>query len=205
MGWWSECIVPVITEKACNTKEIKPYRARLCSTLGGDVLEIGFGSGHNVQYLPPGVHGLWAVEPSERARRYAERRIGQSSIPVKFAGLDGQSLDLPDNRFDHAVSAFTLCTIPDPGAALREVLRVLKPGGQFHFVEHGRSPDPKVSRFQRRWDPVQRRLFAGCHVSRPIADLVEEAGLRIEELKHAQLQGPKAFGYIYEGVALVPN
>src|ERR1700730_16013995 len=135
MGWWSEHVVPVITDKACNTKEIKPYRKRLCAALGGDVLEIGSGSGHNVQYLPPGVHELWAVEPSERARRYAAERIGRSSIPVKYAGLDGQCLDLPDDRVDHAVSTFTLCTIRDPVAALREVRRVLKPGGQFHFVE----------------------------------------------------------------------
>lgn len=101
-------------------------------------------------YLPSKVHGLWAVEPSKRARRYAERRIAAASIPVTQAGLDGQSLDLPDNRFDHALSTFTLCTIPDPVAALREVRWVLKPGGQFHFMEHGRSPDPKVARFQQR-------------------------------------------------------
>jgi len=202
MGWWSEHAVPVITEKACNTEEIRPYRQRLCAPLAGDVLEIGFGSGHNIAYLPPEVHGLWAVEPSRRARRFAERRIAAASLPVTPAGVDGQSLDLPDDRFDHALSTFTLCTIPDPAAALREVRRVLKPGGRFHFVEHGRSPDSKVARFQQRWDPIQRRLFAGCHVSRAIADLVEEAGLRIEELNNSQLKGPKGFGYIYEGVAV---
>jgi ubiquinone/menaquinone biosynthesis C-methylase UbiE len=202
MGLWSERVVPLITENACNTAEMKPYRQRLCANLEGDVLEIGFGSGHNLEYLPAQVHGLWAVEPSERSRRYAESRVAASSIPVTQAGLDGQSLQLPDDRFDNALSTFTLCTIPDPVAALREVRRVLKPGGHFHFVEHGRSPDAKVARFQQRWDPVQRRLFAGCHVSRAIPDLLEQAGFTITELTNSQLKGPKSFGYIYEGIAV---
>ena len=205
MGWWAERVVPWITEKACNTKEIEPYRRRLCAELDGEVLEIGFGSGHNLAFLPEGVESLAAVEPSERARRFAAPRIAKSSVPVTYAGLDGQSLDLPDDRFDHAVSTFTLCTIPDAGAALREVRRVLKPGGRFHFVEHGRSPDAKTARFQERWDPVQKRLFGGCHVSRPIASLVEDAGFTIERLDNSELKGPKGFGYIYEGVAVSPD
>jgi len=205
MSWWSERVVPMITEKACNTKETRPYRARECAGLDGDVVEIGFGTGHNLAYLPPAVRSLSAVEPSQRARRYAEPRIAASRIPVEWAGLDGQRLDLPDDRFDHAVSTFTLCTIPDAVAALRELRRVLKPGGHLHFVEHGLSPDPKVAKRQHQWDPIQRRLFAGCHVSRPIDRLVEAAGFRIEHLDNSQMNGPKLFGYIYEGVAVSPD
>lgn len=202
MSWWSERFVPMITEHACNTKEMRPYRERLCAGLEGDVLEIGFGSGHNLAYLPAAVRGLWAVEPSARARRYAEERISRSSISVEYAGLDGQSLDLPDDLFDHAVSTFTLCTIPDAIAAIGEIRRVLKPAGRFHFVEHGRSPDPKTAQRQQRWDPIQKRLFAGCHVSRPIDAIIEEGGLRIERVENSQLKGPKVFGYVYEGVAV---
>ena len=205
MGWWSERVVPMITEHACNTKEMRPYRERQCAGLEGDVLEIGFGSGHNLAYLPADVRGVWAVEPSVRARRYAEERVAGSPIPVTYAGLDGQSLDLPDARFDHAVSTFTLCTIPDPVAAVAEVRRVLKPGGQLHFVEHGRSPDPRTARRQQQWDPIQQRLFAGCHVSRPIDELVERAGMRLERLENSHLKGPKVFGYVYEGVAVAPG
>ena len=205
MGWWEARVVPFITEHACNTKEIGPYRERLCADLEGDVLEIGFGSGHNVSRLPTAVKRLSAVEPSAKARRYAAPRIAASSVPVEYAGLDGQHLELDDDRFDHAVSAFTMCTIPDVLAALREVRRVLKPGGELHFVEHGRSPDPKVARFQERWDPVQMRLFGGCHVSRPISHLVEQAGFEIKRLENSQLKGPKGFGYIYEGVASSPD
>ena len=205
MGWWSERVVPMITEKACNTADVHPYRKRECADLEGDVIEIGFGTGHNLAFLPPTVRSLSAVEPSLRARRYAAHRIAASRIPVEWAGLDGQRLELPDDRFDHAVSTFTLCTIPDAGAALRELRRVLKPGGRLHFVEHGLSPDPKVAKRQHQWDPVQRRLFAGCHVSRPIDRLGEGAGFRIEHLDNSQMTSSKVFGYVYEGVAVSPD
>jgi SAM-dependent methyltransferase len=195
-------VVPVITEHACNTKELQAYRARQCAPLEGDVLEIGFGSGHNLQYLPTAVKALWAVEPSARSWRYARPRIAASAVPVREAGLDGQSLDLPDDRFDHAVSTMTLCTIPDAVAALREVRRVLKPGGKLHFVEHGRSHDERTAQWQDRWDPVQQRLFAGCHVNRAIPVIVEEAGFRIEHFDESHLRGPKVMGQIYEGTAL---
>lgn len=204
MGWWAERVVPRITEKACNTKETRPLRARQCATLDGDVVEIGFGTGHNIAYLPPTVRGLWGVEPSPLARRYAQPRIDASSVPVTLAGLDGQSLDLPDDRFDHALSTCTLCTIPDAVAALRELRRVLRPGGRLHFVEHGRSPVAKVARMQDRFDPIQGRLFGGCHLNRPIDELITSAGFEIEHLDHPTLKGPKIFGYLYEGVAVVP-
>jgi SAM-dependent methyltransferase len=202
MGWWSDNVVPVITEHACNVAELKRYRARQCAALDGDVLEIGFGSGHNLAYLPPAVKELWAVEPSARSWRYARPRIAASAVPVHEAGLDGQVLELPDGRFDHAVSTMTLCTIPDALVALREVRRVLRPGGVFHFVEHGRSRDMGVARWQDRWDPVQQRLFAGCHVNRAIPALIEEAGFRIERLDESDMRGPKVMGHIYEGAAV---
>ncbi len=202
MGWWSENVVPVVTEHACNMKEMRRYRERQCAPLEGDVLEIGFGSGHNLRYLPAAVKEVWAVEPSSRSWRYARPRIAASPVPVHEAGLDGQSLELPDDRFDHAVSTMTLCTIPDAVAALREVRRVLKPGGVLHFVEHGRSPDARTARWQDRWDPVQQRLFAGCHVNRAIPSLIEEAGFRIQRLDESDMQGPKVLGHLYEGTAV---
>ena len=147
---------------------------------------------------------MWAVEPSEVGRRLAHARLDASRVPVEFAGLDGQRLDLPDGRFDAALSSFTLCTIPDAAAALREVARVLKSGGTLHFIEHGLSPHRRVARWQRRLNPIQQRLFAGCHVDRPIATMIENAGFVIERLQNSYLGRPKAAGYLYEGVATRP-
>jgi ubiquinone/menaquinone biosynthesis C-methylase UbiE len=205
MGWWAERVVPRIVNAACNAPDVRARRPRLCEGLRGDVVEIGFGSGLNLPHLPESVTGLWAVEPSELGRRIARERIDGCPVPVEFAGLDGQRLDLPDGRFDAAVSSFTLCTIPDARAALREVARVLKPGAEFHFIEHGRSPDANVLRWQKLLNPVQRRLFAGCHVDRPIATLIEGAGFVIERLANTYLGWPKAAGYLYEGVARAPS
>lgn len=206
MGWWAERVVPRITNAACDVNEIRAIRPRVCAGLHGDVVEIGFGSGLNVQHLPDEVSGLWAVEPSELGRKLANARVAASRVPIEFAGLDGQRLDLPENRFDAALSSFTLCTIPDAVAALRELVRVLKPGGAFHFIEHGRSPDPKVARWQNRFNPLQRRLFAGCHLNRSIAALIEQAGFSMERLETYDGMGrPKMFGYLYEGVARAPN
>ena len=206
MGWWAEHVVPPITNAACNAPNIRPIRERVCSDLRGDVVEIGFGSGLNLPHLPAAVSGLWAVDPSALGRTLAAERLAASSVPVAFAGLDGQHIELPNTRFDAALSSFTLCTIADAVAALRELRRVLKPGGTFHFVEHGRSPDPKVARWQDRLNPLQGRLFAGCHLNRRIGDLIAEAGFAIERLAtYDGLGRPRAFGYLYEGVARAPK
>jgi len=126
-------------------------------------------------------------------------------VPIHTAGLDGRRLDLPDERFDSALSTFTLCTIPDVDAALREVLRVLKPGGAFCFVEHGRSPEPNVARWQRRIEPVNRRVAGGCHLTRPIDELIVHAGFEIEALdNYYAKRDPKPVGYFYEGWARRP-
>lgn len=126
--------------------------------------------------------------------------LAETAVPVERAGLDGQRLSFDDASFDSALSTWTLCTIPDPVAALRELRRVLRPGGRLFFVEHGAAPDVGVLCWQRRWDPVQRRVFAGCHVSRPIEELLAEAGLPGEDVRRYYGDGePRLFGSLYEG------
>lgn len=205
MGLWREQVVPRIANKALDNADIAKIRARVCGGLHGDVLEIGFGSGLNVPHYPASVTGVWAVDPSAVARRLGRERIASSSVPIHTAGLDGQRLDLPDERFDSALSTFTLCTIPDVDVALREVLRVLKPGGRFCFVEHGGSPDETVARWQRRIEPVNRRVAGGCHLTRSIDTLIVDAGFEIEALDpYYAKQAPKPFSYFYEGFARRP-
>ncbi len=147
-------------------------RDRVCARLSGAVVEVGFGSGLNVPHYPAGVTAIAAIEPSDVAWRLAAERVASSAVPVRRAGFDGQALPFEDDTFDSALSTWTLCTIPDVGAALAELRRVLRPDGTLHFVEHGLAPDDSVLRWQRRLEPVQKRLAGGCHLTRvdPRAD-----------------------------------
>lgn len=200
MGAWSEQVVPRVTRRALGAQRHHDIRARVCAGLTGEVVEVGFGSGLNVRHYPAAVSRVTAVEPSDVAWRLSEAERLGSAVPVERAGLDGQRLPFEDASFDSALSTWTLCTIPDPVAALRELRRVLRPGGRLFFVEHGAAPDASVLRWQRRWDPVQRRLFAGCHVSRPVQDLLAEAGLPGEAVRRYYGDGePRLFGSLYEG------
>ena len=141
MGFYGDRILPRIVDVACNTRVSRPQRERVCKNLAGDIVEIGFGSGHNVPYYPSAVTRVAAIEPADRAWELAAKRLRESSIPVQRAGLDGQVLPFSDHSFDAALSTWTMCTIPDLPAALAELRRVLKPGGALHFVEHGLAPD----------------------------------------------------------------
>ncbi|MGZ4561809.1 MAG: class I SAM-dependent methyltransferase, partial [Mycobacteriaceae bacterium] len=172
MGFYGDRVLPRIIDVACGTKLTEPLRRRVCADLEGKVVEIGFGSGLNVPFYPEAVTRVAAVEPSDVGWKLAAKRLAATSTPVQRSGLDGQSLPFADGSFDAAVSTWTLCTIPDVGAALREVRRVLKPGGTLHFVEHGLAPDEGVRRWQRRLEPVQKRVFGGCHLTRPVVDLL---------------------------------
>lgn len=184
MGFYSDQALPRIINVVCAAKTARPLRRRVCDGLTGEVVEIGFGTGHNVPFYPPGVTGVAAVEPSDVAWRLAAGRVRASRVPVRRAGLDGQSLPFEDDSFDSALSTWTLCTIPDAGAALRELRRVLKSGGTLHFLDHGLAPegDWGVRRWQRRLEPLQKRLFGGCHLTRSPVDLLRAAGFTITEL-----------------------
>jgi ubiquinone/menaquinone biosynthesis C-methylase UbiE len=201
MAMWRDHVVPRIVDKACARPEFAGPRRQALAGLRGEVVEIGFGSGHNLAHYPPGVDRVVAVEPSMVARRLAERRVAASPITVEYVELDRQAIDLPENSADAAVSTFTLCTIPDVTRALGELARVLRPGGRMHFLEHGLSPDPKVAAWQHRLTPLQKRLVGGCHFDRPIAELITSAGFRLIELENSYLPGPKTPSYIYRGVA----
>ena len=203
MGIYGDQVLPRLQDKVMNRKGTRDVRNRVCAGLTGDVVEVGFGTGLNVRHYPPEVTRVFAVEPSRVCMQLAEVRIARSDVSVTLAGLTGEHLDLPSEEFDAVLSTWTLCTIPDLTAALQELRRVLKPGGAFHFVEHGHAPDTKTARWQQRLEPLHKRLAGGCHLTRRIPEYIENAGFRIEHLDTYYFDGePKPFGYTFEGRAV---
>jgi SAM-dependent methyltransferase len=202
MGWYGDKALPHIINVACGMKVTHPLRRRVCDGLTGAVVEVGFGSGHNVPFYPATVTRVAAIEPADLAWELARDRVQHATVPIERAGLDGESLPFPDDSFDCALSTYTLCTIPDVTHALTELRRVLKPGGQLHFLEHGLAPDEKVRQWQHRFDPLQQRVFGGCHLDRPIVDLIGEAGFVLDDVdRFYEKSAPKMFGADSLGVA----
>jgi len=193
MGVYGDQVLPRIINTACGMKSANPLRERVCSGLKGEVVEIGFGSGLNVPFYPAAVDRVAAVEPADLGWKLAAKRVAASPVTIERAGLDGQQLPFDDATFDAAISTWTMCTIPDVAAALAEVRRVLRPGGTLHFVEHGLAPDEGVARWQQRLEPLQKRLFGGCHLTRQITALITDAGFTIAEVDVFYEEGAPRF------------
>ncbi len=201
MGLYSDHILPRLIDWTMNIERLREIRDRCLEGVRGEVLEVGFGSGLNLPHYPGEVTRLYAVDPAVVGRKLARKRLEHCPFPVEFVGLDGQSIPLPDDSVDFAVSTWTLCTIPDPLAALREIARILRPGGALHFAEHGLAPEPRVRKWQNRLNPIHKVYAGGCHLNRDMRELVEAAGLRIESLENFYIPGPRFLTYMYLGKA----
>jgi SAM-dependent methyltransferase len=205
MGFYSTHIVPRFIDKALGTPAMQEGRNAVAAGLSGTVLEIGFGSGLNVASYPPEIELVYAVEPALIARKIAVPRIAASPIPIQYAGLHGETVALDDNSCDGALCTFTLCTIPGVEQALAELRRVLKPGGRFHFLEHGLAPDAKTQTWQRRLDPLEKRLADGCHLTRDPVELVKAAGFELEFVHSEYTKGPKPWVFMTFAQAINPD
>jgi SAM-dependent methyltransferase len=207
MGIWGDRLLPRVLDTMGAAPEITRLRAEVCTGLHGTVLELGFGSGLNVPHYPAAVTEVLAVEPSDAAWALSERRRAGSAVPVRRSGLDGQRLAEPDDSVDCVLSTLTLCTIPDVTRALQEVRRVLRPGGTLHVFEHGLAPDPGVETWQHRLEPLQKRVFGGCHLTRDVPALLTDAGFLVVDDEAHYLDGPRVarpWGYGHLIRARVP-
>ena len=205
MGFYADSILPRIINRFMAGDEFGPHRRDCLKGVSGDVLEIGFGSGLNLPYYPSEVKKLYALDPAKLGRKLAAGRLADCPFPVEFVefvDLEGESIPLAADCVDAAVCTWTLCTIPEPGQALREIGRLLKPGGRFHFVEHGRSRDPGVARWQDRLTPFHRLYSGGCHLNREIDVIVLEAGFELERMENVYMEGPRIGSYLYKGLAV---
>lgn len=202
MGFYADHVFPRLMELCMGTRKFQEQREQALASVHGNVLEIGFGTGLNLPHYPKDVTWLTALDPAIRLQKTVAQRSAELPFPVQLLHLSAEKLPLEDGRFDCVVSTWTLCTIPDALGALREVQRVLKPGGKFVFLEHGRSDDEKVAKWQDWLNPIQRIIACGCNLNRPIDALIRQAGLRLDLLDRFQLPGiPRIAGEIYRGIA----
>lgn len=204
MSLYREHILPVLTDLAMRNKAASVERARWVPLAAGLVLEIGAGSGLNFGHYGPQVRKVYALDPSAALRRMAGRRAHGVRVPIEFLEASAEAIPLPDASVDTVVTTWTLCTIADTGRAMREVARVLRSDGRLIFVEHGRSPDARIVRWQDRLTPAWRRIAGGCHLNRPIDQLITAGGFEIQAIERGYVSGPRVGGYLYRGVARLP-
>jgi len=202
-SWYERNVLPFLINLACGVKPVRRQRAKVVPLAYGRVLEVGIGSGHNMPYYDRSrVSAIVGLDPSGAMRRRAEARIAQAGLAVEFVGLSAEKIPLPDAAFDSVLITYTLCSIPDPVAALDEMRRVLKPQGRLIYCEHGRAPDASVRRWQDRLTPLWRRFGGGCHLNRDIPALLAAGGFACDDVQTMYLPGPRPMSYNYWGEAV---
>ncbi|WP_193162473.1 class I SAM-dependent methyltransferase [Microbulbifer hainanensis] len=202
MGFYENRCLPHLINCACGLKAFKKQRQLVVPQARGRVLEIGFGSGLNLPYYDiEKVEFVWGLEPSAGMRRRARHNVSRSPIDVRWLDLPSEEIPLDDNSVDTVLLTYTLCTIPDWHKALEEMRRVLRPGGELIFSEHGLAPDSGVRKWQERLNPYWSAAFGGCNLNRPVDDFIERGGFRVRELDTGYILSMKFAGFNYWGVA----
>jgi len=200
MGLYTRYLLPRIIDLTMKNEESARLRAAWVPKARGDVLEVGIGSGLNLEFYSAEVKHVCGVDPSAELQRMARRRL--TAHPLEFFLQSAeQPLPLADASIDTVLVTWSLCSIPDPARALAQMRRVLEPGGCLIFIEHGRSPDPGVAAWQDRLTPFWKHVAGGCHLNRKMDDLITAAGFRIAELKTGYLRGPRPMTFTYQGIA----
>jgi ubiquinone/menaquinone biosynthesis C-methylase UbiE len=202
LGLYERRILPWLIDLGMRQRQLAALRERVVGEARGQVLEVGIGSGRNLPFYRRDVDGVLGVDPSEALLAMARPHTAWTHFPVQLRQAAAEGLPLDDRAIDTVVLTWTLCSVADPVRALAEIRRVLRPGGSLLFIEHGRAPDPRLERWQDRLTPLWRRVAGGCHLNRPIGQLVEQSGLRLVELETGHLvKGPRPFTFHYRGIA----
>lgn len=201
MGFYGERILPHLIRLTMAGRDFVPYRERVVARAEGRVLEVGIGAGDNLRYYGSQVREIIGLEPHPKLAALARRAAAGLAAPVQITETSAERIALDAGSVDTVVTTWTLCSIPEVAVALREMRRVLRPGGRLLFVEHGLSPDGRVRWVQRRVTPVWRRLAGGCHLDRAMNVLIADAGFRIEQLDTGYMPGLRPMTFLYEGVA----
>jgi SAM-dependent methyltransferase len=205
MGLYDRLLLPRLLALAMRTPELVPYRQRVASAASGRVLEMGIGPALNLPFYGPEVTSVIGIDPSPALLAMAGARRSEVPFPVDLLEGTAEALPLDDASVDSVVTTWTLCSVADPIRALREARRVLRPGGRLLFVEHGRAPEPRVSRWQDRLTPLWKRVAGGCHLNREIGGLISAAGFRMERLDTGYMRGPRVMTFMYSGQARKPS
>ena len=202
MSFYDDRVLPHLINLACSTKPTRKQREKIVHLAEGDVLEIGFGSGLNLPFYDRNkVRRVYGLEPSAGMRRKAQPNVDESGIDVEFIDLPGEEIPLESKSIDTVLVTFTLCSIDDAVTALQGMRRVLKPGGNLLFCEHGAAPDARVRRWQDRLNPGWKRFSGGCNMNRDIPALIERGGFRITTDERMYIPGLRILSYNYWGSA----
>lgn len=203
MNLYDRYVMPLLIDTCCGMKIVQDQRAALIPRARGRVLEIGIGTGRNLPFYDAGkLESLQGLDPAEQMNPKAEQRARHAGLTVELLTLSAEAIPAPDATYDTVVCTFTLCTIPDPITALKEMRRVLKPDGQLLFCEHGRAPDASVQRWQDRLTPWWKPVAGGCHLNRHVPTMLDDGGFRATEIEASYLKGPKPLLWVTRGVAV---
>lgn len=201
MSFYARWVVPQLVNCAMRNRRLSEYRNRVIPRAQGAVLEIGVGSGFNLPLYGADVDRIYGIDPSGELLAMAQKRRDAARVPVTLTRASAEAMPLDADSIDTVVTTWTLCSIPDVGRALREMRRILRPGGKLVFVEHGLSRDPQVRKWQNRLTPCWKKVGGGCHLNRNIDELIRSAGFRIDALETGYMKGPRPMSFMYEGWA----
>lgn len=202
MNFYGRWVLPSVLDLVMRQRQLAKYRHEVVAAASGRALEVGVGSGLNFPHYSKQVKIVFGIDPSPLLLAIARRRAAAAGVGVALVQGSATAIPLADHSVDTVVMTWTLCSIPEPLTALREMRRVLKPGGRLLFVEHGLSPEPSVERWQHRLTPMWRHIAGGCHLDRKMDDLIRSAGFDLKDQRTEYARGPRCMTYMYEGCAV---